>query len=680
MLVISLLLYHFCWGSRESRTTRSFAYSWRESRFDIDSSSQTGAVQVQDVGMSFQLPEFSFPQKGLLHATGPSVHGHLDGIRVSNDDESASGGTDEGSASELNPQLYGWIPNFYPNPLVSPIRCGTAYLPNENLTSGLRLCDPDWVLGGIYLEDIAFSMQNFSSYFGENDDENDNTGPWDVGVAGPSNTNTNTNTRRRLDTIENSNSPAISEQEGDDDDDDDLLPAPKVELAVATVRKMNLPAVLREGSYYAYEDEDDMVNDAAQIFARRLHDAWWNGDGNVNTGSNNDSNTNSNSESGDGCVPGTCYGGGEYGILIFLSIQDRVCFISTGSEISSILPWWRLDHIVASMKPDLRHREYGDALLRAIEDLSRLLEAGPPTMSDRLDDFISRFGVVVAFALFTFFFGAWGEYRDRRKRWQYAEQRSKLSGVEREKARTLQRTYRTRACPICLEAFEGADEILDIETKAEEKQEERERADAGLCWEESDTVDSFGTPLKGADGKKIKLLRCGHVFCETCWKSWVHSGYGNPCNCPVCRQDVGRNPRKRSSRQTAAAAPSPEQVEEDATSDGSSHGASATSPFVAASTEGITHHPSYDSVVVAQNRTRADGPMLSSTSTTSGSWLGVFGARGARNAGDELQVSATEAAPLLGGARTGSSVSTPDQRPNSSCFSPGGGAHRSETI
>lgn len=60
-------------------------------------------------------------------------------------------------------------------------------------------------------------------------------------------------------------------------------------------------------------------------------------------------------------------------------------------------------------------------------------------------------------------------------------------------------------------------------------------------------VDEYGIPRRGADGKKIKLLRCGHIFCETCWRTFVHSGCSNPCNCPVCRQDVGKshNGRKR---------------------------------------------------------------------------------------------------------------------------------------
>jgi hypothetical protein len=65
-------------------------------------------------------------------------------------------------------------------------------------------------------------------------------------------------------------------------------------------------------------------------------------------------------------------------------------------------------------------------------------------------------------------------------------------------------------------------------------------------------IDSFGIPIHGMDRKKIKLLRCGHIFCESCWKGWVHSGNGNPCICPVCRQDVGKtskNKRRREQQQ-----------------------------------------------------------------------------------------------------------------------------------
>lgn len=342
---------------------------------------------------------------------------------------------------------------------------------------------------------------------------------------------------------------------------------------------MNLPAVLRQGSLYTYEDEDDMVNDAAQLFARYLHDAWW---------EEHCSNRQTNG--------GMCVGGREYGILIFLSILDRVCFISTGSDVSFILPWWRLEHIVTNMKPDLRSRDYGTAILRAIDDLALMLEAGPPTMSDRLHDFCSRFGVVVAFAVFTFLFGAWGEYRDRRKRWQYAETRSRLSEVEKEKARRLQREYHTRSCPICLEPFNDGDLPSDVEEAGEKATSDNNlESKSSLTNSRMKRVDSYGIPVRGTDGRPLKMLRCGHVFDESCWTTWVNSGYGNPCNCPVCRQDVGKSaPSRRASRSDAAAT----NANHNNTNDSSTHDSTTIARATAATTiaRGLTH-PSYDSVM-----------------------------------------------------------------------------------
>jgi Zinc finger, C3HC4 type (RING finger) len=155
----------------------------------------------------------------------------------------------------------------------------------------------------------------------------------------------------------------------------------------------------------------------------------------------------------------------------------------------------------------------------------------------------------------------WGEYRDRRKRWQYAEQRSKLTWVERQKAQQLQKEFRTRCCPICLENFDyGEDVVKSSESPNSSFPQDNDKDQENLVsrmghFESSanslvsilgdsrkGSVDEFGIPRRGADNKRIKLLRCGHIFCETCWKSWVHSSAcGSPCNCPVCRQDVGKS-------------------------------------------------------------------------------------------------------------------------------------------
>jgi hypothetical protein len=485
-----------------------------------------------------------------------------------------------------NTQMYGWTPAAYPNPLVDPTRCGIDYLLDVNITLGMRLCDPDWVLGGSYLEEIARSLSNFSRTFGLQQENNDRH--WEV-VVEQNNDVPWRNLRSRDSSREEKavewTPPVLPAQESSlldfssfgffsPSEEEDSITIPPIELAVATVRKMNLPAVLREGSYYTYEDEDDMVNDAAQLFARFLHDAWW--------------------QSHCKQSNGLCVGGREYGILIFLSILDRVCFISTGSDVSFILPWWRLEHVVTNMKPDLRRRDYGTAILRAIDDLALMLEAGPPTMSDRLHDFVSRFGVVAAFALFTFFFGAWGEYRDRRKRWRYAETRSRLSGVDKEKARQLQQNYHTMSCPICLENFDDAP--WDAKGEASPGGGDNISSQSGSTMKR---VDSYGIPVLGNDGRPLKMLRCGHIFDDSCWTTWVNSGYGNPCICPVCRQDVGKSAPSRRSRSSTV----------------NNNDSTATAVAALNRDSGLIH-PSYDTIVqsrVEQPLWDARGDFLGST-------------------------------------------------------------------
>mmetsp|Transcript_5769 Transcript_5769/g.17135 ORF Transcript_5769/g.17135 Transcript_5769/m.17135 type:complete len:835 (-) Transcript_5769:49-2553(-) len=514
---------------------------------------------------SKQLP----PYPGLIHH---DTHFHND-----NDNDDDIYNSDSNNQSQK--VVYGWEPTSYPDPLLHPLECGIAYLDqygdeyyihennDTNTNTNLRLCDPDWVLGGIYLEQIASKLYNFSSTFHSMNNE------WFL---------------RDHDHEENKNE-WNDEQENNEEEEERYLEnsqRPTIELAVATVRKMNVASVLSHGSYFTYEDEDDMVSDAAQIFARYLHDAWWRSDCSITT-------TDCQSDRA------------EYGILIFLSIQDRVCFISTGSAISVILPWWRLEHIITSMKPDLRHRDYGHALMTAIDDIAKMLQAGPPTMRDRMHDFLSRFGVVIGFAVFTFCFGAWGEYRDRRKRWQYAESRSQLTPIEKEKARLLQKDFKTQSCPICLEPFDyevdgsggggggsGGDDVpteskslldhvdggnddndhekdgdgdeeggamegrscfdnitsTENEARARQQQQQQQEQQKAISSPMLRRVDTYGIPLRGPDKQQIKMLRCGHIFCDTCWKNWVHSGYGNPCFCPVCRQDVGKTSTKRRRR------------------------------------------------------------------------------------------------------------------------------------
>ena len=183
-----------------------------------------------------------------------------------------------------------------------------------------------------------------------------------------------------------------------------------------------------------------MVNDAAQYFARYIHDTW----------SKHLSQEQKASDNGDASSTPTNI------VLIFISTQDRICYISSGARVASILPWWRLEHVVENMKQDLRKGNTGSALNIAIEDLTGLLLQGPPTLKDRVDDFFQRFGVVMLFTAFTFVFATWGECRDRRKRLFFVERRSRMTAAEKEKARLLQKEFRSKmvSCQFILELFE----------------------------------------------------------------------------------------------------------------------------------------------------------------------------------------------------------------------------------
>ena len=155
-----------------------------------------------------------------------------------NDDDDTNSSQDAGKSPD-NPQLYGWEPNLYPDPIIDPVRCGIAYLEDEDELEGtknaaeysspMRLCDPDWVLGGMYLEQIAAALHNFSAMFG---DLVTKTRYWGrqrmlMGSLKP--------LRRRRRISEQFSIEASSEDSGPRKD---KKPGPTVELAVATVRKV----------------------------------------------------------------------------------------------------------------------------------------------------------------------------------------------------------------------------------------------------------------------------------------------------------------------------------------------------------------------------------------------------------------------------------------------------------
>ena len=220
---------------------------------------------------------------------------------------------------------------------------------------------------------------------------------------------------------------------------------------------------------------------------------------------------------------------GDTGILFFLSIQDRTVFISHGSALESILTTRRIQRIINRMQPYLRDGLYGKAIQHGMEYVIEILETyshatGKTTIwgsiSFLLQDYFEEFVMFLMFIIH-FIYSWWKKRRQR----EYANIRSQLNRIDRDQALVLQGRYQCTSCPICLEDFEGVTQLPEDDIHSENLQGH------------DSTSPSF-IPTRGSDGLPLKLLRCGHVFDETCWRNYVNTGHGDINSCPICKQDV----------------------------------------------------------------------------------------------------------------------------------------------
>lgn len=284
----------------------------------------------------------------------------------------------------------------------------------------------------------------------------------------------------------------------------------EIQVAAAIIRKMDLRENSSSSSSENEEvDSSQILLEAAKKVAISTHNDW--GVGTISS-----------------CGGGT-------GILIFLSVDDRTCFISKGEALSSILTDYRLDHIISQvMTPKLRQNRYDTAIVEAVKYLKTYIAKGPPTFSERLHNVFNDTYPLVLFISLVFTFVHLAEYKRRRDQSEYAAVSSRLNDIERDRALALQGRYDCTSCPICLEKFQictSSGPNLNSNVNFTSRSDEDTNAYKHL----------LGSTTTGSDGLPVKLLRCGHVYDETCWNEWVVNGKGNPMLCPICRSDVGRS-------------------------------------------------------------------------------------------------------------------------------------------
>lgn len=191
---------------------------------------------------------------------------------------------------------------------------------------------------------------------------------------------------------------------------------------------------------------------------------------------------------------------GGTGALLFLSDRDRTVYISRGKLLERVFTDRRLDTVINHMKPHLREGNYGKALVEAFQELDFLLEKGEPGLVERISDWIvAYFGLMWILIIFGLVYSSVRSAQARQR--EYAVVASHLDELDRTRAEALQGRFQATSCPICLERF--------VEPGSQ-----------------------------GSDHKPLKLLRCGHVFDDTCWSEWVSSGQGQVDRCPICKQSV----------------------------------------------------------------------------------------------------------------------------------------------
>eukprot|EP01038_Epipyxis_sp_PR26KG_P009463 gene9463-12749_t len=201
------------------------------------------------------------------------------------------------------------------------------------------------------------------------------------------------------------------------------------------------------------------------------------------------------------------------GVLIFLSIQDRAIYISTGDKIGLVLTSSLIKSIIDNMKPFLRNADYDTAVKNCIIQIDLVLSGkGSEILKQSQGNNIVTYVIWGVFGIF-FLGSAMMGYRSKLKMQGYERGTAALTKLMGEVDNlNNDNQYQSESCPICLEDFPSI--------KADE-----------------DNTDRVKT--KVLDAKRPMKLRCGHTFCFTCLETYLRSADKNKC--PICRKPVDKD-------------------------------------------------------------------------------------------------------------------------------------------
>jgi len=284
----------------------------------------------------------------------------------------------------------------------------------------------------------------------------------------------------------------------------------KGDLSVLIINKMTSSFLLSQGGFGGGGDSETQ---AAEKFAMSVHDTWG-----VGSSSKND------------------------GALLFLSLNDRVVYVSRGSGVKGKLQNAVVDGMIANMRPFLRAKEYGTAVeyatLFLVQSLSydKLEEsvsanakynvlhknANTTNLSDDNEDTPLLTWVMIAFFVI---FGLYSQCIrgdntgiNNLQRGRGALNRFMTEASQPESSGAVR--FPSTSCPICLEEYPS--HAPDQEPPVFVPPGDR-------------PVAAAAPPAPASrDPKRPMALVCGHIFCFECLDAFLKTEQGGKC--PVCRQ------------------------------------------------------------------------------------------------------------------------------------------------
>eukprot|EP00047_Mylnosiga_fluctuans_P005787 m.242699 g.242699 ORF g.242699 m.242699 type:complete len:414 (+) comp14090_c0_seq1:3130-4371(+) len=250
-----------------------------------------------------------------------------------------------------------------------------------------------------------------------------------------------------------------------------------IESIMSAVTRAQVAAMIVKRMAPSYIQKVGSADAAAEEFARTIHDHWGLG----------------SRERQDG-------------LLVFLSIDDRKVYISTGAGIMDRIGHSDIQRAIELMKPSLRATDYLRAIVVALLEFDACLTpdgaaretSGALSVSGIEMESASSSGSFLPGLVFLSFIGgifAIVSLANRRRRKGMAKLQQLLRAADTAEGPV----YRSPSCPVCLE----------------------------------DYPDSRQT----ASPRRATALACGHVFCAACLQT-LFRRVAAP-SCPICRASLG---------------------------------------------------------------------------------------------------------------------------------------------